>query len=116
MILLQINPMVNVIVMFTLMFVLMYFIMIRPAQKKAKEQQDMMNNLAPGERVMLSSGLFGTIKHMGERQAVIELAPGLEVTVVKPAISRVVKPEDEDFEYEDPAEPVIETDEEFGVN
>lgn len=102
--LMEVDPaLLNMIVMIGLLFVMMYFLIIRPGKKRASEQQQLMSALAPGARIMLTSGLFGTIKYIGEKQAVVELAPGLEVTVVKPAIARTLKEDEEEFEYEDDA-------------
>ena len=44
-----------------LVFVLFYFLLIKPQQKKAKEQKDMINGLSIGDEVILSSGLIGEI-------------------------------------------------------
>jgi preprotein translocase subunit YajC len=95
----------STILMLVLMGAAFYFLLIRPQQKRAKQQSEMTNSLAPGARVMLSSGVFGTIRHLGERQAIIEIAPGLEMTVIKQAIVKTLKPEDDEFEYSDDAEP-----------
>ena len=42
-----------------LMFVVMYFLMIRPQQKRAKEQKSMMDALAKGDEVITSGGILG---------------------------------------------------------
>jgi preprotein translocase subunit YajC len=55
-----------------------------------------MSAISPGSRVMLGSGLFGTVVAVGPRQVVLEISPGAEVTVLKQAISKVVTDEDED--------------------
>lgn len=87
----------------------LYFLMIRPQQKRAKEQKAKMAALEPGARVMTISGIFGTIRHLGEKQAIIEVAPGVEFTIDKRAIS--TQPVEDEFEYideadgETPAEP-----------
>jgi len=82
-----------------LMFAGFYFMLIRPQQKRAKEQKEHMETLAPGTRVMTISGIVGTIKHLGEKQAILEISPGVEMTVVKGAIS--MQPVDDEFEYAD---------------
>ncbi len=78
-----------------------YFLMIRPQQKRAKEQQDMISKLVEGSRVMLTSGVFATIKHMGAKQAIVEVSPGVELTILRQAIVRAVPAEEEEFEYSD---------------
>ncbi len=84
-----------------LMGVAMYFLMIRPARKQQQKQQEMMNSLDVGSRVMLTSGIYGTIRHMGDRQAVIEISPGVDLTILRAAIRGVVAEDEEDFEYSD---------------
>ncbi|RYZ65034.1 MAG: preprotein translocase subunit YajC, partial [Proteobacteria bacterium] len=44
------------IVPFIAMFAVMYFLMIRPQQKKAKEQQSMLTSLRDGDEVITSAG------------------------------------------------------------
>lgn len=53
-----------------------YFLMVRPARRQ-REQQATMNALEPGVRIMTTAGVFATIVHMGTKQAVIEIAPGV---------------------------------------
>ena len=45
-----------------------YFLMIRPQQKRMKAQQTVISELTPGTRVLLTSGVFATVRHLGERQ------------------------------------------------
>jgi len=83
-----------------------YLMMIRPNQKRAADQKQMMDTMQPGARVMLTSGLFGTIQAVGDQQMVVELAPGMAVTVVKQAIAKVVPESEEEFEYTDEHEQI----------
>lgn len=115
--------MLQTLLMLALMVAVFYFLLIRPAQKKQKDQQQMVSALEPGSRVMTTSGMYGTIVHLGERQAVLEIAPGVEMTVLKQAIMRSVSPAEEEFEYEDADAPLADpalsgplTDAEGGVD
>ncbi len=73
-----------------------YFLILRPQSKRRQAVQKTMNALSPGDRVMLASGLFGTVISVGPKQVVLEISPGSELTVLKQAISRIVTDEDED--------------------
>jgi preprotein translocase subunit YajC len=73
-----------------------YFLILRPQRKRQQALQQTMNAISPGNRVMLASGLFGTVVSVGPKQVVLEISPGTELTVLKQAISRVVTAEDED--------------------
>ncbi len=81
-----------------------YFLMIRPQQKRMREHQSQIDALQPGARVILSSGVFATLSHVADTQAIVELAPGVEVTILKQAIARVAKDDEEEFEFTDEVE------------
>lgn len=44
-----------------LMFVILYFLMIRPQQKRAKEQKSMLEGLQKGDEVITLGGVVGRI-------------------------------------------------------
>jgi preprotein translocase subunit YajC len=73
-----------------------YFLILRPQRKRQQALQQTMNAISPGSRVMLGSGLFGTVMSVGPRQVVLEISPGAEITVLKQAISKIVTDDDED--------------------
>ncbi|MGJ6979310.1 preprotein translocase subunit YajC [Aestuariimicrobium soli] len=97
----------STIIMLVGLVAVFYLLLIRPMRKQAaehaKKQQALRDSLAAGVRVQLAGGLFGSVKHVGEKQAIVELAPGVEVTVMKDAILKTVEASEEEFEYEDDA-------------
>lgn len=102
------NSPYTTIILILLMVVAFYFLILRPQKKRQQAQQKTMNELVPGTRVLLGSGVFGTIVWVGSKQAILEVAPGVELTVLKQAIARVVNPGDE---YTEPVDVVDEPDE-----
>jgi preprotein translocase YajC subunit len=84
-----------------LMAAAFYFLIIRPQRKRQQAMQKTMSELEPGARVMLGSGVFGTVVTVGEKQIVLEISPGAQLTVLKQAIARVVTDADEDLEEAD---------------
>ena len=89
------------LILIALMVVAFYFLIMRPQRKRQQAIQKTMNELQPGTRVMLGSGLFGTLVSVGAKQVVLEVSPGVEMTVLKQAISRTVVPGDEDTEFDE---------------
>jgi preprotein translocase subunit YajC len=71
-------------------------LILRPQRKRQQAMQQTMSALSPGSRVMLGSGVFGTVVSVGQRQVVLEISPGAELTVLKQAITKVVTEDDED--------------------
>jgi len=86
----------STLVMITLMVGAFYLLILRPQKKRQQAMQRTLNSLVPGDRVLLGSGLFGTIVSIGDRQAVLEICPGVELTVLKQAIVRTATEADED--------------------
>lgn len=86
------------IILLVLMVVAFYFLIMRPQRKRQQQQQNMIKTLEPGARVMTTTGIYGTIIANGERQLVLEISPGSRITVVKQAIAKVVKDDEEDAE------------------
>ena len=97
----------TLLLIFVGMGVIMYFFMIRPARKQQRKQQEIMDSLDIGSRVMLGSGIYATIRHLGEKQAVIEVSPGVDMTILRAAIRTVVSPDEEEFEYSDELTPEV---------
>lgn len=97
--------MLELLLMMAALFAVMYFLLIRPQKKRMEQHQQMQAALQPGERVLLTSGIFGTIVHTGEKQLIVELAPGLEVTVLKGNVAQRVTPDDEEFEFTEDSVP-----------
>lgn len=70
-----------------LMFVIFYFLLIRPQQKKAKEHQNMVNNLRKGDRVITSGGIYGEITALDDNTVTVEIADKVRVKVTRPSIA-----------------------------
>jgi preprotein translocase subunit YajC len=49
------------LIMMALMFVVFYFFLIRPQSKKAKEQQNFIETLKAGDKVVTIAGIHGKI-------------------------------------------------------
>ena len=71
---------------FIIMFVVMYFVMIRPQQKRAKEQKEMMDALGKGDEVVTAGGVLGKVVKVAEAYVTLEVANGTEIVVQKSAI------------------------------
>ena len=58
------------------MFVVIYFFMIRPQQRKAKQEKQFEGGLKTGDKVITKSGLHGKISELGETTIVLETMSG----------------------------------------
>jgi len=69
-----------------LIFVVFYFLLIRPQQKKAKEQQLFINNLKKGAKVMTSGGIYGRITGLTDTIVTLEIADNVKIKVTRGSI------------------------------
>jgi preprotein translocase subunit YajC len=81
---------IGTIVPMVLMFVLAYFLLIRPVQKQRKEQDEMRRALKPGDEVLTTGGVYGTVKRLRDDRIHLRVADGVEIEVAKTAISGTV--------------------------
>ena len=92
------------IIIMGLALVAMWFMSSR-SRKQQQQVADFRNNLEPGEEVMTTSGLFGTVVEVDGEVVWLELVDGFVTKWYKPAISKRasdVLPLDEDGEGEEP--------------
>lgn len=76
--------------MFALMFAVMYFLMIRPQQKRAKEQRSMMDALAKGDEVVTAGGILGKVVKVTDSHVTIDIATNTHVVVQKSSITTLL--------------------------
>ena len=74
-----------------LIFVVFYFLLIRPQQKKQKDQRTMLDALRRGDRVVTGGGILGTVsKVVSPEEVEIDIAPGVRVKVLRSTIASVL--------------------------
>ncbi|KDN56148.1 preprotein translocase subunit YajC [Flavobacterium seoulense] len=61
---------------FVLMFVVIYFFMIRPQQKRAKQEKEFEGALKVGDKIITKSGLHGKVAELAETTVVVETMAG----------------------------------------
>jgi preprotein translocase subunit YajC len=72
-----------------LLIVLFYFMILRPQQKRMKQHQAMIAAVKRGDTVVLSSGIVGKVTRVEDSEVQVEIAPNVNVQVVKSTLSEV---------------------------
>ena len=73
-----------------LIFAIMYFLLIRPQQKKAKEQANMVANVRRGDHIITQGGIIGKVAKVKEDGEIeVEIADGVKVRVIKSTVATV---------------------------
>ena len=72
-------------------FGIFYILLIRPQQKRLKQHQVMLTQLVKGDEVVTAGGIVGKVTKAEEGETItVEIAKGVEVSVVKNTISTVL--------------------------
>ncbi|MEZ5956150.1 MAG: preprotein translocase subunit YajC [Hyphomonadaceae bacterium] len=72
-----------------LIFVVFYFLLIRPQQQARKRHMDMIAALKKNDIVVTSGGMIGKVRGLADDEVRVELAPNVEVRVLRHTIAEV---------------------------
>lgn len=85
--------------------IFLFYMSSRQRKKMAERTQSMQDSLRIGVPVTTTSGIYGTIAAIGEKTIDVEVAPGVELRVLRQAILEVRNADDDDdYELEVPVE------------
>ena len=65
-----------------------WFLLIRPARKQQQALASIQQALSVGDRVVLSSGIFGTITELLDTRVHLEIANGVVIEAARQAVVR----------------------------
>jgi preprotein translocase subunit YajC len=71
-------------------FVVFYFLLIRPQQKRAKEQKAMIEALQKGDEVVTAGGIVGKVTKLDENYVTLQVAGGTEIGFQRSAITALL--------------------------
>jgi len=80
------NPFAS-LVMMGLIFAIFYFILILPMRRKQKQLDQLVKGLQSGDRVVLNSGIFGTIVGVEEDAFLLRIDDKTRIKVLKSAVA-----------------------------
>jgi len=72
------------------LIVVFYFLILRPQQKRAKEQKSMIEALQKGDEVVAAGGLLGRVSKLDDNYVSVEVAEGVIINVQKSAVQTVL--------------------------
>ncbi len=76
-----------------LLLALMWVLPVRPQQQRVRRQRELIASLEVGDEVVTAGGLVGRVAALEDNEIHLEVAPGMTVRVVRPAVtSRVQEP------------------------
>ncbi|MEW6506894.1 MAG: preprotein translocase subunit YajC [Bacteroidota bacterium] len=82
---------ISTLIMFGAIFAIFYFMIIRPQQKRAKEREKLLSAIQKGDKVILTSGLYGTVAGLEEKTCLIDVGNNVKMKFDRSAVSSVIK-------------------------
>lgn len=83
------------LVPFLLIFVIFYFLLIRPQQQRQKQQREMLDALKKGDKVITSSGIWGTITNLDKETATVQISDNTKVKIQRENMGRIRSTEEQ---------------------
>lgn len=82
---------IGLLVPMALIFVIFYFLLIRPANRKQKALQAMIDNLKSGDKVITTGGILGVVAGITDEVIHLKIAPTVKIEVARNAIAALQK-------------------------
>ena len=89
---------VTFLISLVLMVAIFYFLLIRPQQRRVRQQRTLVDSLRVGDEVITIGGLFGTILEIEDETITLDAGAGTRLRYLKQAVARKFVEETEDEE------------------
>jgi len=66
-----------------------YFLLIRPEQKRRRDQESLVAGLKRNDQIVMSCGMHGRVVALAEKIITVEIAPKVQVQVDRAAVQSV---------------------------
>jgi preprotein translocase subunit YajC len=84
------QSMLGTLLLPVLLLVVFYFLLIRPQNKKAKEQREMLSKVTAGDEVATTGGILGKVVEVGDQFLSLEIANNVTIKMQKFQIAQVL--------------------------
>jgi preprotein translocase subunit YajC len=73
-----------------LLLVVFYFLLIRPQNKRAKDQKEMLSKIVAGDEIATTGGILGKVAEVGDQFLTLEIADGVNIKLQKFQVAQVL--------------------------
>ena len=86
-----------IIVVYLVILVAAFFVLVvRPQRRQMATHRALVSSLEPGDEIVTTGGVLGTIRDLDEETVDLEVAPAVVIRVARGAIARRVLPPDDE--------------------
>jgi preprotein translocase subunit YajC len=81
----QLSPLIQ-LVPFALVLAIFYFIILLPMKRQKKKVQQFLDGLKVGDRVVTTSGIYGSLTKVNEQSVRLQIADKVQIEVARASI------------------------------
>lgn len=85
------SPLVMMVIVMGIFYVMLFL----PQQRQRKKTQAMLSALKNGDKVVTSSGIYGTVNGLDGDTVILKIADQVKIRILRSAIAQVEATEDE---------------------
>jgi preprotein translocase subunit YajC len=82
---------VTALIPFALVFVIFYLLIVMPQRNRQKKHMNMVEQLKPGDQIITSGGIYGTIMGVQPDRIELKVASNVKIDITKSAVAVIVK-------------------------
>jgi preprotein translocase subunit YajC len=71
---------------FALILAIFYFVILLPMKRRQKKVQEFQNSLKAGDKVVMTSGIYGVITKINEKSVQLQIADKVRIEVARAAV------------------------------
>ena len=76
------------LIFFAVMLVAFYFLLIRPQQRRMRQQANLLESIRVGDEIITIGGIFGHITRILDDRVEVEVADGTRLYLLRSAVAR----------------------------
>jgi len=86
-----------------LIFAVFYFLLIRPQEKRRKQQEGLVSGVKKGEEVVFSGGIFGIVTKLNsnDNTVEVEISKDVQIKILKSSIIDIISRKKEEKNKKD---------------
>jgi preprotein translocase subunit YajC len=82
--------MLTALLPFVLVIAIFYLLIIMPQRKKQKKHMEMVESLKPGDRIVTTAGMFGTVMGVQKDRIELKIAANVKIDITKSAVGVIL--------------------------
>ena len=84
------TSLVSSLLPFILIILVFYFLILRPQQKRQKDRTKLLESIKKGDKVITSSGIYGTIEGLEDKTVLVKISDNTKVKMDRSAITTIL--------------------------